>query len=130
MGFTNGGLHRQSNLSGLRAGSSERSLRISEALLGVLAAQLQHERVRVDGHALWLEVAGNAEHGFLARSEHDVGRVADRQLAAFELAAGGRSVDDAVLRSVSEAAAAVGIEPGSDEARELARRLSEVELGG
>ncbi len=75
--------------------------------------------------------AAMGERAFaLARSEHDVGRVADRQLAAFELAAGGRSVDDAVLRSVSEAAAAVGIEPGSDEARELARRLSEVELGG
>ena len=34
-----------------------------------------------------------------------------------------------VLRDVSEAAAAVGIEPGSAEAREIAGRLAEVELG-
>ena len=39
------------------------------------------------------------------------------------------SVDDAVLREVSEAAAAVGIAPDSVEARELAARLAEVDLG-
>jgi glycosyltransferase involved in cell wall biosynthesis len=65
----------------------------------------------------------------LARREHDLGRVADLYVAALEEAAGGDAVGDAVLREVSDAAAEVGIEPGSAEARELARRLAEVELG-
>jgi glycosyltransferase involved in cell wall biosynthesis len=65
----------------------------------------------------------------LARREHDVERVADLYAAALEQAAGGGAVDDAVLRRVSEAAADVGIEAGSAEAREIARRLAEVELG-
>ncbi len=60
----------------------------------------------------------------LARREHDLERVADLYVSAFEQAAGGRAVDDAVLREVSEAAAAVGIEPGSAEAREIAARLA------
>jgi hypothetical protein len=38
-------------------------------------------------------------------------------------------VDDAVLREVSEAAADVGISANTAEAREIARRLAEVELG-
>ena len=63
----------------------------------------------------------------LARREHDVGRVAD--LRRRSRAAGGGAVDDAVLREVSEAAADVGISAGSVEAREIARRLAEVELG-
>jgi len=66
----------------------------------------------------------------LARTEHDVDRVADRYVAALELALGGEAVDGAVLREVGSAPAAVGIAPGSPEATELARRLSEVELGG
>jgi hypothetical protein len=66
----------------------------------------------------------------LARTVHDVERVADRYVAALELALGGGTVDDAVLREVGSAAAAVGIQPGSPDAAELARRLSEVELGG
>ncbi len=65
----------------------------------------------------------------LARGKHDVDRVAEQYVAAFEQAAGGESVDDAVLREVSEAAAAVGIAPDSVEARELAARLAEVDLG-
>jgi hypothetical protein len=65
----------------------------------------------------------------LARREHDLDRVGDLYVSAFEQAAGGRAVDDAVLREVSEAAAAVGISPGSAAASELARRLAEVELG-
>ena len=52
----------------------------------------------------------------LAAREHDLDRVAELYVAAFEQAAGGASVDDAVLREVSEAAAAVGIAPGSPEA--------------
>jgi hypothetical protein len=65
----------------------------------------------------------------LARREHDVGRVADLYAAALESAAGGRAVGDAVLREVSEAAADVGISGNTAEAREIARRLAEVELG-
>ena len=65
----------------------------------------------------------------LARREHDLERVADLYVSAFEQAAGGARRRDAVLREVSEAAAEVGIAPGSAEAREIARRLAEVDLG-
>jgi glycosyltransferase involved in cell wall biosynthesis len=66
----------------------------------------------------------------LARREHDLDHVAELYVSAFEQAAGGASVDDAVLRDVSTAAAEVGIAPGSPEAREIAARLAEVDLGG
>jgi len=66
----------------------------------------------------------------LAREMHDLDRVAERQVAAFERAAGGAAVADEVLRDVSQAAAGVGIAPGTAEASEIARRLSEVDLGG
>ncbi len=65
----------------------------------------------------------------LARRDHDVQRVADLYAAALERAAGGQAVDDAVLHEVSEAAADVGISANTAEAREIARRLAEVELG-
>ena len=66
----------------------------------------------------------------LAGREHDLDRVADLYLGAFEQAAGGRAVADDVLGEVSRAAAEVGIEPGSAAAHEIAGRLGEVELGG
>jgi glycosyltransferase involved in cell wall biosynthesis len=66
----------------------------------------------------------------LTREQHGLDRVADLYLAAFEQTAGGGAVSDSVLREVSRAAADVGIEPGSAEAREIAARLGEVELGG
>lgn len=65
----------------------------------------------------------------LARGRHDVDRVAEQYVSAFEQAAGGREVSDAVLHEVSEAAATVGIAPDSIEARELAARLAEAGLG-
>ena len=65
----------------------------------------------------------------LARREHDVARVAELYVAALEAAVGGPAVDDAVLHEVSEAAADVGISAETAEAREIARRLAEVELG-
>jgi hypothetical protein len=65
----------------------------------------------------------------LARREHDLGHVAELYAAAIEQAAGGEAVADAVLGEVAGAAGEVGIEPGSPEAAELARRLAEVELG-
>jgi len=46
-----------------------------------------------------------------------------------ETSAGGPAVDNAVLQDVSEAAAEVGISAETAEAREIARRLAEVELG-
>jgi glycosyltransferase involved in cell wall biosynthesis len=70
---------------------------------------------------------GAAARG-LAEGPHDVARVADAYVAALEEALGGRAVQDAVLREVSEAAAAVGIEPASEEAATLARALDEVDV--
>ncbi len=65
----------------------------------------------------------------LVRREHDLERTAELYVAALEQAAGGEAVADSVLHDVSVAATEVGIEPGSPEAAELARRLAEVELG-
>jgi glycosyltransferase involved in cell wall biosynthesis len=65
----------------------------------------------------------------LARGTHALDRVADVYVTAFEEAAGGAAVADEVLGDVSSAAAEVGIEPGSADAREIAARLAEVELG-
>jgi hypothetical protein len=64
----------------------------------------------------------------LAEREHGVERVAEAYVAALEEALGGRAVQDSVLREVSEAAAAVGIEPTSEEAARLARALDEVDV--
>ncbi|MBA2333225.1 MAG: glycosyltransferase family 4 protein [Actinobacteria bacterium] len=65
----------------------------------------------------------------LARREHDLEHVAELYASALEQAAGGELVANAVLGDVAGAAAEVGIEPGSREASELARRLAEVGLG-
>ena len=65
----------------------------------------------------------------LAERDHDVEHVADLYVAALETVAGGAAVDDAVLSDVSAAAADVGISAETAEAREIARRLAEVELG-
>ena len=65
----------------------------------------------------------------LVGREHDLERTAELYVAALEQAVGGGAVADEVLGDVSRAAADVGIEPGSPEASELARRLAEVELG-
>jgi glycosyltransferase involved in cell wall biosynthesis len=90
-----------------------------------LAAALELLTTRADVRVAMGEAARR-----LAAADHDLGRVADLYVAAFEQAAGGAAVDDAVLRDVSAAAAEVGIAPGSPEAREIARRLAEVDLGG
>jgi glycosyltransferase involved in cell wall biosynthesis len=65
----------------------------------------------------------------LGRREHAAERVAELYVAALERAAGGAAVDDAVLRDVSQAASEVGISAETAEAKEIARRLAEVELG-
>jgi hypothetical protein len=66
----------------------------------------------------------------LAEREHDLSRVAELQAAAFERIAGGGPVSDDVLREVTDAAGSLGIAAGTPEASEIARRLSEVDLGG
>jgi glycosyltransferase involved in cell wall biosynthesis len=65
----------------------------------------------------------------LARREHGLERVAELYVSAFEQATGGRAIADAVLGDVARAAADVGIGPDTPEAAELARRLSELQLG-
>ena len=65
----------------------------------------------------------------LARREHDLDRVAELYATSLEESAGGSAVGDAVLREVSSAAADVGISADTHEAKEIARRLAEVELG-
>ena len=90
-----------------------------------LAASLRLLAERPDARA-----AMGAAARELATTEHDVHRVAAHQSAAFERVAGGGAVADVVLREISEAAAGVGIAAGTPEASEIARRLSEVDLGG
>jgi glycosyltransferase involved in cell wall biosynthesis len=65
----------------------------------------------------------------LAETEHALDGVAERQAAALEWIAGGQRVSDAVLHDIADAAAETGIAPGSSDAAEIARRLSEVDLG-
>ncbi len=62
------------------------------------------------------------------RREHDLGRVAEEYVAALEDAAGGTIVVDVVVGEVAQAAAEIGIEPGTDVAAELAVRLDELGL--
>jgi glycosyltransferase involved in cell wall biosynthesis len=91
-----------------------------ETLVAALELLATRPDVRSAMGAAALELAGR---------EHDLERVAELYVSAFEQAAGGGAVGDAVLREVSEAGAAVGIAPGSVVAREIAASLAEVELG-
>ena len=63
-----------------------------------------------------------------AQREHDLARVAESYAAALEEAAGGTRVADAVVAEVAQAAAEIGIEPGTPFAAELAGRLDDVGL--
>ncbi len=63
-----------------------------------------------------------------ATREHDLGRVAERYVAALEEAAGGHAVAGAVVDEVARAAAEVGLEPGGPVALELGERLGELGL--
>ena len=92
----------------------------TETLHAALELLARDERAREAMSAAGLE---------LVRREHDLGRAADLYAAALEQAAGGDAVANAVLGDIAAAAADVGIEAGSPEAAELARRLAEVELG-
>ena len=73
------------------------------------------------------EAMGRAAHE-LAAGEHALDHVADLYVAALEEAAGGEAVREAVVRSVTAAAADVGIGPESREADVVGRTLDEVEL--
>jgi glycosyltransferase involved in cell wall biosynthesis len=84
------------------------------------------ERV-ADSEALRRDMGEAARQ--LAASEHALDRVAELYVAALEEAAGGASVREAVTREVADAAADVGIGPDDPEAKELAARLREAELG-
>ena len=63
-----------------------------------------------------------------AQRDHDLQRVAENYAAALEEAAGGTRVADAVVAEVAQAAAEIGIEPGTPFAAELAGRLDDVGL--
>jgi glycosyltransferase involved in cell wall biosynthesis len=65
----------------------------------------------------------------LATTEHRLDRVAELYAATLEETAGGGAVREAVTREVAAAAAEVGIGPDDPEAKELAARLREAELG-
>jgi glycosyltransferase involved in cell wall biosynthesis len=60
--------------------------------------------------------------------EHGLAHVAERYAAALEEAAGGTRVADAVVAEIAQAAAEIGIEPGTPFAAELAGRLDDVGL--
>jgi glycosyltransferase involved in cell wall biosynthesis len=64
-----------------------------------------------------------------ARSDHDVGLVADAYAAALEEAAGGTAVRDAVLGEVARAAEEVGLSANGPALTEVAERLREVGSG-
>ena len=105
-------------------GSVALKVPVDEGEVEVLAAALELLATRPDAR----EEMGRAGQE-LARSQHALERVAELYASALEEAAGGGAVGDAVLREVSEAAADVGISAETAEAREIARRLAEVELG-
>ena len=63
-----------------------------------------------------------------ARREHDAGEVAERYAAALEEASGGPVIADAVVDEVAQAAAEIGIQPGTAFASELGERLDELGL--
>jgi glycosyltransferase involved in cell wall biosynthesis len=91
----------------------------------LLTAALELLATRAD-----VRLAMGAAARELAEREHALERVAELYAAACEQLVGGGANRDAVLTEVARAAAEVGIAPGSDEAAELGRRLSEVELNG
>ena len=91
-----------------------------ETLAGVIEALCTRDELRA--------AMGRAALTY-AETEHSLARVADLYAAALEEAAGGRAVREAVVREVAQAAADVGIEPGSAEAAELGARLREAGVG-
>ena len=97
---------------------------VDEREVDVLAATLT-ELCTNEGARSALASAARAH----VAGEHALPRVAEAYAAAIEQAVGGAAVRDSVLAEVSAAAADVGIEPGSPEARELGARLREARVG-
>jgi glycosyltransferase involved in cell wall biosynthesis len=64
-----------------------------------------------------------------ARTEHDLGHVADLYVKALEEIGGGSAVRDAVVRDVAKAAHEVGIDKNDPELSDIAARAREVGLG-
>jgi glycosyltransferase involved in cell wall biosynthesis len=93
---------------------------VDEREVDVLAASLD---AVLGDDALRIGI-GEAARAYAER-EHGLARVAELYAAALERAAGGQAVEDRLLHEVAVAAAEVGVEPGSEEADELADRLRE-----
>jgi hypothetical protein len=64
-----------------------------------------------------------------ARTEHDLGHVADLYVKAIEELGGGSNVLNAVAKDVARAAHEVGIDENDPELSEIAARAREVGLG-
>jgi len=93
---------------------------VDEREVDTLAAVLETLSTRADVRGSM----GVAAREYVLR-EHALERIADLYAAALEEAAGGEALRDAVVAEVAEAAAEVGIEPGSAEAADIGARLRE-----
>jgi glycosyltransferase involved in cell wall biosynthesis len=128
--------------SAIRALSLGRPLVVSDLgwfaeLPDAVALKVPVDEDEVPALAAALELLASSEATQLAMSdaalryvhgEHELGRVAELYVGALEEAAGGSIVADAVVGEVAQAAAEIGIEPGTAFAAELADRLAEVGL--
>jgi glycosyltransferase involved in cell wall biosynthesis len=128
--------------SAIRALSLGRPLVVSDLgwfseLPDDVALKVPVDEDEIPALATALELLASSEATQLAMSdaarayvqrEHDLGRVAENYAAALEEAAGGARVADAVVAEVAQAAAEIGIEPGTPFASELAGRLDDVGL--
>ena len=128
--------------SAIRALSLGRPLVVSDLgwfaeLPDDVALKVPVDEEEIPSLATALELLASSEPTQLAMSdaarayvqrEHDLGRVAENYAAALEEAAGGTRVADAVVAEVAQAAAEIGVEPGTPFAAELAGRLDDVGL--
>ena len=102
-----------------------------------VALKIPVDEDEVAALATALELLASSEATQLTMSEaalayvhrvHDLGQVAEQYAAALEEAGGGAKVADAVVAEVAQAAAEIGIEPGTPFAAELAGQLDELGL--
>ncbi|MGH3079743.1 MAG: glycosyltransferase family 4 protein [Gaiellaceae bacterium] len=84
------------------------------------------ERLAADAELRAGMGAAASEH---ARTEHDLGRVADRYREAIEEMAGGSAVRDVIFNDVAKASSDVGIDRNDPQLSVIAASLSEVGLG-
>jgi len=128
--------------SAIRALSLGRPLVVSDLgwfseLPDDVALKVPVDEDEIPSLATALELLASSEPTQLAMSdaarsyvqrEHDLERVAESYAAALEEAAGGTTVADAVVAEIAQAAAEIGVEPGTPFAAELAGRLDDVGL--